>query len=166
MPELDGGARRSSVRMKWIRCGKATCVRCPHGPYVYRVWREGKRVRSEYLGRAVAFREERSRVERDSPPAEHPHVVGAVVRFLAGGTPYWITVTGHRSEVHDDRPPLRVTATGWGRFGQRSALYAYVMLETLTGQPVWHPYDSTMTGPDPQRRLDRRFPVPLIEPAL
>jgi hypothetical protein len=37
---------------QFIRCGKAGC-RCqydrPHGPYYYRIWREGTRVRKVYV---------------------------------------------------------------------------------------------------------------------
>ena len=40
------------VRPQWIRCGKAGC-RCargrPHGPYFYRFWRQGGRLRKQYV---------------------------------------------------------------------------------------------------------------------
>ena len=40
-----------SFQAKYIRCGKATCRSCPHGPYWYRYWREGKKTRCEYVGK-------------------------------------------------------------------------------------------------------------------
>jgi hypothetical protein len=40
--------------IKYVDCGKERCRRCPHGPYLYASRREGKKVRSVYLGRADA----------------------------------------------------------------------------------------------------------------
>jgi hypothetical protein len=45
------GTTRPSYRQQWVRCGKKTCTRCPHGPYWYAYWREEGRVRSGYLGK-------------------------------------------------------------------------------------------------------------------
>lgn len=43
------------VHVQWVRCGRAGC-RCAqgqlHGPYYYRFWREGGRLRKEYVKRA------------------------------------------------------------------------------------------------------------------
>jgi hypothetical protein len=40
------------VRPQWVRCGRPNC-RCArgdlHGPYFYRFWREGGRLRKEYV---------------------------------------------------------------------------------------------------------------------
>jgi hypothetical protein len=40
------------VLPQWVRCGRAGC-RCargrPHGPYAYRFWREGGRLRKAYV---------------------------------------------------------------------------------------------------------------------
>lgn len=47
-PELGPDVK---VRSQMIRCGKASCTRCPHGPYVYAYWTEEGRQRSKYLGR-------------------------------------------------------------------------------------------------------------------
>jgi hypothetical protein len=47
--EEDPGGKGSIVKKK-IPCGK-DCDGCPHGPYEYRVWREGDKVRTEYLGK-------------------------------------------------------------------------------------------------------------------
>lgn len=45
-----------TVREEWKQCGKLNC-KCAagelHGPYVYEYWREGERVKSRYLGRAM-----------------------------------------------------------------------------------------------------------------
>lgn len=40
-----------SYRLEPVKCGKPGCTKCPHGPYWYAYWREGKRVRSRYIGR-------------------------------------------------------------------------------------------------------------------
>ncbi len=50
-------APKGAIVTKYIRCGRAGC-HCNnpgdrgHGPYRYRVWREGSRVRTAYLGKA------------------------------------------------------------------------------------------------------------------
>jgi hypothetical protein len=41
------------VRRQMVRCGKKSCTRCPHGPYVYAYWMEDGKQRSKYLGRDV-----------------------------------------------------------------------------------------------------------------
>jgi len=41
------------VRRQMVKCGKDSCTRCPHGPYVYAYWTEDGRQRSKYLGRDV-----------------------------------------------------------------------------------------------------------------
>lgn len=55
--ERRGGKRvppgsKLTYRLEEVRCGKPTCTRCPHGPYLYAYWREEGRVRSRYLGSA------------------------------------------------------------------------------------------------------------------
>ena len=39
------------LRRRLVRCGKASCSTCPHGPYWYAFWREDGRRRSRYVGR-------------------------------------------------------------------------------------------------------------------
>ena len=39
------------IRKQMIKCGKASCTTCPHGPYVYAYWTEDGKQRSKYLGR-------------------------------------------------------------------------------------------------------------------
>ncbi len=40
--------------VKYVYCGKEKCRSCPHGPYLYATRREGKKVKSVYLGKADA----------------------------------------------------------------------------------------------------------------
>jgi hypothetical protein len=47
------GRPKVSYRQQRVRCGKDGCTRCPHGPYWYAFWREGGRVRSQYLGKQL-----------------------------------------------------------------------------------------------------------------
>lgn len=49
----DGDGPKVSFRQQSVRCGKPTCTRCPHGPYWYACWREGDKVRTRYIGRAL-----------------------------------------------------------------------------------------------------------------
>jgi hypothetical protein len=39
-----------TYRLEMVRCGKSNCRSCPHGPYWYAYYREGKRLRSRYIG--------------------------------------------------------------------------------------------------------------------
>jgi hypothetical protein len=52
LEEGDPGDGTSGVtyRLESVRCGKAGCTRCPHGPYWYAYYREGGRLRSRYIG--------------------------------------------------------------------------------------------------------------------
>jgi hypothetical protein len=53
LPKTLAGA----VCVEWKKCGKPNC-RCArgklHGPYYYRYWREGGRLRKEYIPRREA----------------------------------------------------------------------------------------------------------------
>ena len=40
-----------TYRQEMVRCGKAGCTKCPHGPYWYAYYREEGRLRSRYIGR-------------------------------------------------------------------------------------------------------------------
>lgn len=42
-----------SLRQQAVKCGKASCTRCPHGPYWYAYWTENGRRRSRYIGRLL-----------------------------------------------------------------------------------------------------------------
>src|SRR5688500_20401656 len=41
-----------TYRREEVRCGKANCTRCPHGPYWYAYWREDGKLRSPHPGSA------------------------------------------------------------------------------------------------------------------
>jgi len=43
--------KRGCHVLKWVRCGK-NCGGCPHGPYVYEVWKEKGKQFWKYLGKA------------------------------------------------------------------------------------------------------------------
>jgi hypothetical protein len=51
--DLGEGEAEGAVtyRLESVRCGKAGCKSCPHGPYWYAYYREGKKLRSRYIGR-------------------------------------------------------------------------------------------------------------------
>jgi hypothetical protein len=59
-----------TYRREEVRCGKANCTRCPHGPYWYAYWREGGKLRSRYLGSAQ---------ESHQPPAQQTGAPGETV---------------------------------------------------------------------------------------
>ena len=42
-----------TYRSETVRCGKPNCRSCPHGPYWYAYFREGKKLRSRYIGREL-----------------------------------------------------------------------------------------------------------------
>ncbi|MGD2060857.1 MAG: hypothetical protein PVF87_08340 [Acidimicrobiia bacterium] len=42
-----------SLRSQEVRCGKAGCTKCPHGPYWYAYWTENGKRRSRYIGRLL-----------------------------------------------------------------------------------------------------------------
>ena len=46
---------KHSVRREYRKCGATACTSCKegsgHGPYLYAVWRDGKKVKRKYLGR-------------------------------------------------------------------------------------------------------------------
>jgi hypothetical protein len=53
LDDTPGGDETSKVtfRQEMVKCGKAGCTTCPHGPYWYAYWREGGRTRSRYVGK-------------------------------------------------------------------------------------------------------------------
>lgn len=40
-----------TYRFEYVRCGKAGCRGCPHGPYWYRYQHRGGKMRKEYVGK-------------------------------------------------------------------------------------------------------------------
>ncbi|MGH9039760.1 MAG: hypothetical protein ACRDZ3_05975 [Acidimicrobiia bacterium] len=51
---VPAGGSKVTFRLENVRCGKANCTRCPHGPYWYAYWREDGKVKKRYLGTAKA----------------------------------------------------------------------------------------------------------------
>jgi hypothetical protein len=49
-PAPEEPPRGVAYRLEMVRCGKPQCKSCPHGPYWYAYYREGKRLRSRYIG--------------------------------------------------------------------------------------------------------------------
>src|SRR5438093_11653732 len=47
----EGAGGKVTYRQEAVRCGRANCTRCPHGPYWYAYSREGGRLRSRYIGK-------------------------------------------------------------------------------------------------------------------
>lgn len=48
---FPGAAPDVKLRQQNVKCGKATCTRCPHGPYWYAYWWENGKRKSRYLGK-------------------------------------------------------------------------------------------------------------------
>lgn len=48
-----GPRSKVTFRQEPVRCGRASCTRCPHGPYWYAYWREGGKLRSRYIGKQL-----------------------------------------------------------------------------------------------------------------
>ena len=53
----DDNETKGTQVIKKIPCGKENCSTCPHGPYEYRVYREGKNLKWDYLGPVSGERE-------------------------------------------------------------------------------------------------------------
>ena len=51
--EVADPTRNVTYRLEMVRCGKAGCASCPHGPYWYAYFREDGRLRSRYIGREL-----------------------------------------------------------------------------------------------------------------
>ncbi|MEX0868854.1 MAG: hypothetical protein WD011_04200 [Nitriliruptoraceae bacterium] len=67
--EFDGALAGVRYRQEYVRCGKVTCERCPHGPYWYAHWREDGRRRKRYIGRHLPG-DPLTPVVPDLPPRE------------------------------------------------------------------------------------------------
>lgn len=42
-----------TLQLEHVRCGKDSCRSCPHGPYWYAYFRQGRRIRSVYIGKDI-----------------------------------------------------------------------------------------------------------------
>ena len=54
VPLPADGSPKVTLRQQLVKCGKAACTTCPHGPYWYAYWREDGKRRSRYVGRLDA----------------------------------------------------------------------------------------------------------------
>ena len=52
-PQAAASPGKVTFRQERVRCGRASCTRCPHGPYWYAYWREDGRLRSRYVGKEL-----------------------------------------------------------------------------------------------------------------
>lgn len=53
----ERATRNGTFRLELVRCGKKTCNVCrggpAHGPYWYVYWKDGRRTRSQYIGKKL-----------------------------------------------------------------------------------------------------------------
>lgn len=42
-----------TFRQEKIKCGKAGCQKCPHGPYWYAYWHSGPKLKKKYVGKIL-----------------------------------------------------------------------------------------------------------------
>jgi len=41
----------ATIREEYVKCGKLSCVACPHGPYYYAYWKDvNRKLRKKYIG--------------------------------------------------------------------------------------------------------------------
>jgi hypothetical protein len=73
-------------RQRSVRCGKAACTTCPHGPYWYAHWTEDGRRRSRYIGAELPAEVRRKLDELDDIRRTHvPAGTDVAVAASAGG---------------------------------------------------------------------------------
>jgi len=181
-----------TVREKLVKCGKADCPCAKeggqrHGPYLYRVWRQNGKVRSQYLGKRpaaapagkpsgkppVALKPPVEKVVPVAPhnslpasgvpatPSGHPRKIGDTVRFGSRIQLGWYR-RDCTNKLRKDRPKMVVDGVGWALGADRKRVYPFVTLVLPGGEVVYHAYNAAFTGYDPAGVLDRRFPVALL----
>ena len=80
------GEKKVTLRLEHIKCSKPSCQKCPHGPYWYAYWHEGKRLKKKYLGKQLPeqpWRPEQSDVGQPVPLTEEEKdwlTIGVMVR--------------------------------------------------------------------------------------
>lgn len=52
-------------QQEFIRCGKPSCRRCPHGPYWYQYWWANGKTRKKYIGKRLPDQDERDDLVRE-----------------------------------------------------------------------------------------------------
>jgi hypothetical protein len=73
-----------SFQREYVRCGKG-CRRCPHGPYWYEYWREGKRTRKRYWGKYHPFPDDTDERQQPHPVYERGKMSDHVAREILTG---------------------------------------------------------------------------------
>jgi len=102
---------KETLRNEWVKCGKQ-CSGCPHGPYWYAYWREGKKVRKRYIGKGDprSHGDDDQADEKQQTPPPRPHRFDAIFddrrasRSLATeimGLPYAATLDEVRARYRD-----------------------------------------------------------------
>ena len=82
--DVSGPDDEVKVRSQLVRCGKANCTRCPHGPYWYAYWTEDGKRRSKYLGKLEDL-PERAEPEAEKSRAEAMRSGSAALRSRIDG---------------------------------------------------------------------------------
>lgn len=54
-----------TYRQEWVKCGKAQCKRCPHGPYWYAYWSEKGKLHKRYIGKNLPHED----ATQEEPPS-------------------------------------------------------------------------------------------------
>jgi hypothetical protein len=73
-----------SFQREYVRCGKG-CKGCPHGPYWYEYWREGKRTRKRYWGKHHPFADYTNESREHHPVYERAQMSDQVAREILTG---------------------------------------------------------------------------------
>jgi hypothetical protein len=92
-----------SYRQEHVRCGKAGCRTCPHGPYWYAYWKEEGRTRKRYVGRHLPG-EPLEPVEVEPAGGDTPRDTSAPAPDTSTGAPHTAT-----SETARPAPPPTTT---------------------------------------------------------
>lgn len=81
---------RITYQQKLIRCGKAGCKACPHGPYWYAFWDQAGRTKSKYIGKELPPGLEPVEAPPPPPPKPKPLTLRQARRVLGltGNEPY------------------------------------------------------------------------------
>lgn len=79
--EFDSSAPDVKLLQRDVRCGKAGCTTCPHGPYWYAYWWEDGKRRSRYLGKLDDIPE----LAAGQPAAEASTIASRPLRSIGDG---------------------------------------------------------------------------------